>query len=123
MSLAADALYDHEVLRGKLALLEELLPSLRVAPYTITRLTESIIACLHRHIDAADLGDAAAPSTSAPRWRDEHRELQTRASILLELIAPAGELAEQHALTHVGYFLADLRRHLREEEARDDDAQ
>lgn len=53
MSLAACLQYDHEVLREKLALLEELLPSLRAMPYTIARLTDTIVACLRRHIEEA----------------------------------------------------------------------
>ncbi|MBI2104103.1 MAG: hypothetical protein HYT90_00780 [Candidatus Omnitrophica bacterium] len=116
MSLAADVLYDHEVLRGKLALLEELLPSRYVAPYTVTRLVESIIAALRRHAEEGERAAQALTPESAERVREEHRRLQARAALLLELVSPAAAIDEEHAVTHIRYFLSDLRRHLTEEE-------
>lgn len=117
MSLAACLLYDHEVLRGKLALLEELLPSLRTTPYTIARLTESVVACLSRHSEEEGaLAEARSPEC-AQRLREAHRELQARAEILLELVSPTAESDDERAILHAGYLVHDLRRHLAEEEA------
>ena len=117
MSLAACLLYDHEVLRGKLALLEELLPSLRTTPYTIARLTGSLVACLRRHSEEEEACAEACSPESAQRLRDEHRELQARADLLLTLVSPTAELDEEQAILQAGYLVRDLRRHLAKEEA------
>lgn len=119
MSLAEYLQYDHEVLRGKLALLEELLPSLRAMPYTIARLTECIVCCLRRHIEEEEDLMAFRRPAEAPALRTVHRELLARAEILLGLLDPnKAEILEPQTAVQAGYLIQDVRVHLAEEEIR-----
>ena len=119
MTLAEYLQYDHEVLRGKLALLEELLPSSHAMPYTIARLTDTIVACLRRHIEEEEDLMALRRPAEAPALRAVHRELLARAEILLELLDPCkAALFEPQTAVQAGYLIQDLRVHLAEEEIR-----
>ena len=123
MSLAASLCYDHEVLRGKLATLESFLPSLVVAPFTLSRLTESLATCLRGHTEREErLLDTLMRQQDEPplaliqQLHDEHENQRTRLAILHELLTHPEPASEEQILTQASYLVKDLREHMAMEE-------
>ena len=124
MNPAADLWYDHEVLRGKLAILEDFLPALVGAPCTISRLTDSLATCWHAYIEReARLFDIAMRQQDEPpqaliqRLHDDHENQRTRLAILHALLTDCKAVSEEQVLAQAAELIRDLREHMVEEEA------
>ena len=123
MNPAAELLYGHDVLRGKLVSLESFLSCLDVAPFTVSRLTESLATCLRAHIEREEhLLDMVMrqqdepPFTLIQQLCDEHENHRTRLAILHELLAEGTPRSEEQIMTQAGDLIKDLREHMAKEE-------
>lgn len=124
MQPSDELLYDHAVLRGKLALLEDYLPSAHDVPATLALLTDSLACCLRAH-DAREEhlleGLSVRPRSPADavirRLHDEHDNQRIRLAILHELLTRPGGPPGDQAAAQAEYLIRDLRKHMAEVEA------
>ena len=124
MPRAAGLQYDHEVLRGKLAILEDFLPALIAVPCTISRLTDSLATCWHAHtereerlLDALMRQQDTPPLSLIQQLHDEHENQRTRLAILHALLTDCTGASEEQVMAQAGELIRDLREHMAEEEA------
>ncbi len=123
MEPTAELLYDHEVLRGKLALLEEHLPALPIAGFIMWRLTDSLAACLRSHTAREEhlLASLIPHRVSLPaefvqRLLDEHENQRTRLAILHALLTEGRPDSEAQIRMQAGELIQELREHMVKEE-------
>ena len=123
MDPAEDLRYEHEVLRGKLAMVEEFLPSFCDAPFLVAQLTDALAACWHAHTEREErLLDALMrhryepPPVSLQRLHDEHENQRMRLAVLHTLITAGGAASGDQVATQAGYLIKELREHMAREE-------
>ncbi len=116
--------HDHEVLREKLALLEQYLPSFQTAPLTIVRMADSLAHCLQLHNDLEErlLSHLASARENVPvdvieHLHCDHQGQQLQLAMLYELLSQDEPMAfEEQVMAQASYFLDDLREHMTLEE-------
>jgi len=115
--------YDHEVLRGKLFVLEEHLPSCHDCGCMLSRLTDSLAGCLRSHTEreervfAALAWEQGRPAGEALQHvHDEHENQRTRLAILHELLTRAAPASEEQVASQASCLAKDLREHMAMEE-------
>ena len=116
--------YEHEVLRAKLALLEEWVPYFCVTPLTLRRLVISLADHLRAHAEHEERclgvlrGGASVPTqTLLDHLHDDHVNHRTRLAILHDLVSRDGAQAQEQLLIQAGAFIRALREHMAMEEA------
>ena len=124
MTASAELWYEHDLLRGKLALLEEWLPCLPDALHTVRRMAWSLASCLANHLEREEalLFDLWTESrelsaASIQALLRDHRQYGARLTLLLELLSTTDgspELAPVHAQP----LIKELREHMAKEEQR-----
>ena len=113
--------YDHEVLRGKLFLLEEHLPCLCVARLTLLSIVNSLSAWLLLHTQREERAFAAR-ATERPiadllkQLEDAHDRQLSRLAVLHELIRRAGPDNYDYVLAATKALLQDFRQQMAQEE-------
>lgn len=123
MHASEELRYDHEVLRGKLMLLEERAPSVRECPCTFSRLTDSLATCLRSHTEREErlLAMSALRQGEPQRVRlqhlhDEHENHRTRLAILHDLLSQPESASEEQIIAQASDLANDLREHMAREE-------
>ena len=122
---AADELRDdHAATRAKLTLLESWLPSFRIAPVTISRLTDDVAVCLRAHVErehrvlvAWMRGQETLPLAFIQRLEDEHENQRTELAVLHGLLTEGEPAATaEDVMREARTLLSDVRAHLAREE-------
>lgn len=117
--------YDHEVLRAKLALLEDDLPLLPALRVTVSRLTDSLATCLRAHtereeqlLDRLGLQDSRRPlpADTLQHLHDAHENQRTHLAILHDLLTQPAPASDARIAAEAASFVEELRQHLTEEE-------
>jgi iron-sulfur cluster repair protein YtfE (RIC family) len=117
--------YDHEVLRGKLDLLEEELPSLPRLRVSVSKLTDSLASCLRSH---AEREERLLAGVTSPRIdpflnhplqhvHDDHLNERIRLAVLHGLLAGEPSAPQGQVITQASDLIKELREHMAEEEA------
>ena len=125
MNAATELRDDYTLIRTKLALLESWLPSFRVAPVTISRLTDAVVCCLRAHVEhehrvLADSPDGreTLPLELVERLEDEHENQRMRLAILHGLLTEGEPVATaEQVMREARGLMAEVRAHLAMEEA------
>jgi hemerythrin-like domain-containing protein len=117
--------YDHDVLRAKLSVLEEHLPSGHEGVFTLSRLTDSLASCLRSHTEREECLLATLawqhgepPGESLQHLHDEHENQRARLAILHELLTQPEPASDEQVATQALYLVRDLREHMAQEEER-----
>ena len=113
--------YDHEVLRGKLYLLEEHLPCLSIARPTLTSIVDSLSAWLLAHAQREERVFAARATERPiadmlPKLEASHDRQLSRLAILHELFMRSGPIAYDYILTAATALIQDFREQMIREE-------
>ena len=120
----SDALWDdHEVLRARLALLEEWVPLVRITPCMLWLLVDLLAKDLRRHtakeerLTAALASGIDAQSVSRiQHLQDDHDNQRTQLAILHELLEHCGEGSAEAVFVQATHLINDLREHMAKEE-------
>ena len=115
--------YDHDVLRGKLYLLEEHLPCLSVARLTLSSITDSLSAWLQSHAEreerlfASQAVDHERPlATALLQLQANHDHALARLAVLHQLLACREPAAAEQAIIEASALTQELQEHMTQEE-------
>jgi hemerythrin-like domain-containing protein len=116
--------YEHEVIRGKLALLEEQLPWVDDVCFSVAHLIDSLAAFLRCHTAKEErffaglhLPYGSPQAEFVCRLQGEHENHRTRLAILHELLTQSGPAPMEQIAVQADYLIRDLREHMAFEEA------
>ena len=116
--------YDHEVLRSKLALLEEYLPVRSYGLYTVTRLTDALAESLRSHVEReermfAHLAPHGETELAGPiqHAHDDHDNERIRLAVLHGLLTRPEPVSDEQVTIQASYLIQDVRDHMAREEA------
>ncbi len=115
---------DHAVLRGKLMLLEGLLPLGRAAYFPLRDVAYSLTRRLRCHIEKEErllllMQQGAFPHPLAPvsALLDEHRDQRVTVALLLELVINGSTSSIDQIVLCASHLIDSLRGHMAREEA------
>jgi hypothetical protein len=120
MSPRAELQYDHDVLRAKLAILEDYLPQLEERQGSTLRLADSIACCLRAHSEREEAfldRPSGPPPSSAQQLHDEHLNHRMRLAVFHALLAERMPQAKEQVVEQARHLITDLQDHFAKEEA------
>jgi len=116
--------HDHATLRGKLAQLEEWLPFLKAAPFTLLNVTRTLTRRLHTHTEREEQLLLALrerlrgkESSIADSFPAEHQDQRQTLRLLLELLANGHDAPADQVEADATHLIESLREHMANEEA------
>jgi len=125
MSVREELLNDHDILRAKLAQLEQWLPHTHAAPFSLLSLIRTIARRLQQHterehaaIESLSYARDGRASPPTDHLLHDHRDQDETLTILEELLAKGRACQADHVITYATHLIDSLREHMADEEER-----
>jgi hemerythrin-like domain-containing protein len=107
------------VLRGKLEVLEDYLPSMQEVPVTLKLLTDCLACCLRCHnaqeearFDGLHARGGSREEEVLQHLHDDHQNLRMRLAVVHDLVSHPDGPPYPETLAQAQRFIRDLRSHL-----------